>query len=81
VAHRDKNDNLFPNKERFENKIDPATALFTALSRAMVYSRIEQSTGVTAIGNCQKCGTLCIGKIVKEQLVYFCPAHEGKNAK
>jgi phage terminase large subunit-like protein len=35
VCHRDKNDNLFPNKERFENKIDPATALLTALNRVM----------------------------------------------
>ena len=33
VCHRDKNDNLFPNKERFESKIDPATALLTALNQ------------------------------------------------
>lgn len=36
VAHRDRKGNLFPNKERPENKIDPATALLVALSRAMV---------------------------------------------
>jgi len=35
VCHRDKNDNLFPNKERFENKIDPVVALLLAMSRAI----------------------------------------------
>jgi phage terminase large subunit-like protein len=35
VAHTDKNDNLFPNKETKDNKIDPATALLTAMNRAM----------------------------------------------
>ena len=35
VCHRDKNDNLFPTKERQENKIDPATALFTGMNRVM----------------------------------------------
>jgi phage terminase large subunit-like protein len=34
VAHPDKNDNLFPNKETKDNKIDPATALITAMNRA-----------------------------------------------
>lgn len=82
VAHRDKNDNLFPNKERFENKIDPATALFTALSRVMVNASIDQSGGgVTAFGNCTKCGVLCIGKVVNQQMVYLCPQHEEKNGK
>lgn len=36
VAHRDKKDNIFPNKERAENKIDGPVALIMALSRAMV---------------------------------------------
>lgn len=35
VCHRDKNDNLFPNKEHFENKIDPMVALLMAMNRAM----------------------------------------------
>lgn len=35
VCHPDKNDNLFPNKERFENKIDPVTAALTGLNRVM----------------------------------------------
>jgi phage terminase large subunit-like protein len=35
VAHPDKNDNLFPNKETQDNKIDPCTALLTATNRAM----------------------------------------------
>lgn len=35
VCHRDKNDNLFPTKETYENKIDPVTALLTALNRVM----------------------------------------------
>jgi phage terminase large subunit-like protein len=35
VAHADKNDNLFPNKETKDNKIDPATALLMAMNRAM----------------------------------------------
>jgi len=36
VAHTDKKDNIFPNKERSESKIDGAVALIMALSRAMV---------------------------------------------
>src|SRR6185312_15470120 len=35
VAHVDRNDNLFPNKESKDNKIDPAVALLIALNRAM----------------------------------------------
>lgn len=35
VCHRDKNDNLFPTKETFEQKIDPVTALLTAVNRLM----------------------------------------------
>jgi phage terminase large subunit-like protein len=36
TAHEDKNENLFPNKERAESKIDGAVALITGLSRAVV---------------------------------------------
>jgi phage terminase large subunit-like protein len=42
VAHRDKNDNLFPNKERYENKIDPVTAILTAMNRVMVLASTPQ---------------------------------------
>jgi phage terminase large subunit-like protein len=35
VAHIDKNDNVFPNKENQSNKIDPAVALILAMNRAM----------------------------------------------
>ena len=35
VAHADANDNIFPRKERPENKIDGAVALIMALSRAI----------------------------------------------
>jgi phage terminase large subunit-like protein len=35
VCHRDKNDNLFPTKQTYDNKIDPVTALLTALNRVM----------------------------------------------
>lgn len=36
VCHRDAKDNIYPRKERQENKIDPAIALIAALGRAMV---------------------------------------------
>jgi phage terminase large subunit-like protein len=41
VCHIDKNDNLFPNKEHYENKIDPVTALLTALNRVMAHSELD----------------------------------------
>lgn len=36
TAQLDKKDNVFPNKERYENKIDPIVSLIMALGRAMV---------------------------------------------
>ena len=36
VATLDKKDNIFPNKERFENKIDGVVALIMAMNRAIV---------------------------------------------
>ncbi len=36
VAHTDKKENIFPNKEKPENKIDAAVALIMAMSRAFV---------------------------------------------
>ncbi len=35
VAHRDRNDNIFPTKEKAEKKIDPVTALLNALNRVI----------------------------------------------
>ena len=40
VCHRDVNDNMFPRKERYQNKIDPATALFTGLNRVMANAEL-----------------------------------------
>jgi phage terminase large subunit-like protein len=77
VAQPDRNDNLFPAKERAENLIDPATALLTALNRAMVNASINEGQGVTAFGDCEKCGALCIGHVLGDKLVYRCEAHGG----
>lgn len=35
VAHRDRNDNIFPTKEKAEKKIDPVTAVLNALNRVI----------------------------------------------
>jgi phage terminase large subunit-like protein len=35
VCHPDKNDNIFPNKEHQDNKIDPVVALLMAINRVM----------------------------------------------
>lgn len=74
VCHPDKNDNLFPNKERYENKIDPVTALLTGLNRVMAKGSSE-STGVSVFANCAKCSTLCAGKMVDGQVIFDCGAH------
>jgi phage terminase large subunit-like protein len=37
VCHRDAKDNIYPNKEKPENKIDPAVALIMAISRGVVF--------------------------------------------
>lgn len=42
VCHRDAKDNIYPRKERPENKIDGAVALIMALARAMVAPEAEQ---------------------------------------
>ena len=36
ICHRDAKDNIYPRKERPENKIDPVVATLTALNRAML---------------------------------------------
>jgi phage terminase large subunit-like protein len=76
VAHADKNDNLFPNKERPENKIDPATALLTGLNRVMVQASTTSEDGVVNFGNCRKCGVLSIGVLKNGSYIYLCPDHQ-----
>lgn len=44
VCHRDQKDNIYPRKDREENKIDGVVALIMALGRAMV---VTQSTEIT----------------------------------
>jgi phage terminase large subunit-like protein len=41
VAHPDKNDNVFPNKQKPEYKIDGAVALITAMNRAITCDAIQ----------------------------------------
>ena len=43
VARLDKKDNIFPNKEKYENKIDPVVALIMAVNRSMVYEPPQPS--------------------------------------
>ncbi len=76
VSTPDKNDNLFPTKERQENKIDPATALFTAMNGVARYvSQEPTSAGASVIGPCQRCKALCIGKVdEKGKAVFICEA-------
>lgn len=44
VCHRDQKDNIYPRKEREENKIDGVVALIMALGRAMVVQPITEIT-------------------------------------
>jgi phage terminase large subunit-like protein len=73
VCHPDKNDNLFPNKERFENKIDPVTALLTGLNRVMAATGM--GGGITVVRPCQVCQELCLGQTVKGEIVFDCGRH------
>jgi phage terminase large subunit-like protein len=75
VAHADKNDNLFPNKERPENKIDPATALFTSLNRVMTQDTNTGEGSIDCFGPCPKCGTLAIGVQKNGVFTFYCPTH------
>jgi len=74
VCHRDAVDNIFPRKERPENKIDPAIALLMALGRART-SELTSESGVSAFGVCEKCSTLSIGKYMQDKLVFRCKSH------
>lgn len=75
VCHRDKNDNMFPTKERYEAKIDPATALLTGLNRVMNATGTGEGGGVSVFGNCRLCGLLCEGKMDQEKLIFDCGKH------
>lgn len=75
ICHRDRNDNLFPNKERYENKIDPVTALLTGLNRVMAQDGVGESGNISIFDNCSKCGAVCEGRIVNEQIVFDCGKH------
>jgi phage terminase large subunit-like protein len=44
VAHMDVKDNIYPRKERPENKIDGVVALIMALGRAMSNNKQEEVT-------------------------------------
>ena len=50
VAHLDAKDNIYPRKERPENKIDGVVALIMALARAMVRAPQEASIYDQGIG-------------------------------
>lgn len=76
VAWADKNDNLFPNKEKAENKIDPVTALLTALNGVARHTQGTPSGSIDVIGGCEKCGDLCIGVVVGENVKFRCPKHK-----
>ena len=81
VCHRDANDNLFPRKERPENKIDPAVALLMALSRAMT-AELDGGDGINAFGVCQYsgCPSLAIGELHSGVFVFQCEAHRLQTA-
>lgn len=75
----DKNGNYFPVKETAENKIDPATALFTAFNGVARHAATGGGTGgVSVIGNCEKCGVACIGEVNEADVTVFrCEEHKG----
>jgi phage terminase large subunit-like protein len=76
VAHADKNDNLFPNKERPENKIDPATALLTGLNRVMAQAMDTGEGGIDCFAPCQRCGALAIGVETNGTFIFLCEEHK-----
>ena len=79
VCHIDKNDNLFPNKETYEKKIDPVTALLTALRRLMDVDAGEGSGGgVSVFAKCSQCSTVTEGQMVKGKMIFDCGQHGGK---
>jgi phage terminase large subunit-like protein len=79
VCHIDKNDNLFPNKEKPEYQIDPATALLTALNRVMVQDiESDGGDGVSIFDYCQHpaCNNIALGVMQPNGVFIFrCPDH------
>lgn len=76
VCKEDRNGNYFPNKETAENKIDPATALFTAMNGVSRNASLEPAgAGVTVVGNCEKCSALCLGIVEKGIARFRCKDH------
>lgn len=49
VCHRDHKDNIYPNKEKPENKIDGVIGLIAAISRLMVYRTVAAPTEVMVV--------------------------------
>lgn len=80
ICHIDKNDNFFPNKESYEKKIDPITALLTAINRVNAPDREESggSGGCSVFDKCAKCSEIVEGKLVGEKFVYDCGKHGKK---
>lgn len=79
VCHLDKNDNLFPTKERYENKIDPITALLTALNRVMATDSDQGGGGVSVFATCARCSEIVEGVMVNGKVVFDCGKHGGGN--
>jgi phage terminase large subunit-like protein len=79
VCHIDKNDNFFPNKEGFEKKIDPVTALLTALRRVMdIGGDVSGGGGCSVFAKCAKCMSVVEGQIVAGKMIFDCGKHGGK---
>jgi phage terminase large subunit-like protein len=75
VAHRDRNDNIFPTKEKAEKKIDPVTALLNAVNRVQAQ---PLSASMSVVGNCVACGELCLGTLRAGEVVFDCGNHKKK---
>jgi phage terminase large subunit-like protein len=73
VAHRDRNDNIFPTKEKAEKKIDPASALLNAVNRVLAQ---PLSASMAVVGNCIRCGELCLGTLRNGDVTFDCGKHK-----
>lgn len=80
VAKRDKNDNLFPDKARPENKIDPAQALITGLARALHQESFSgtNTSGCGVYDKCSKCSKFVEGRSVGGKIVFDCGGHNAQ---
>jgi phage terminase large subunit-like protein len=77
VVKSDPNGNLRcmkPDNPMSPRKIDGAVASIMAWGRAAAHPQ-EESSGVSVFGPCLRCGELCIGKLVGEQIVFDCGKH------